>query len=158
MATVNDSAELRAFARTFLDSRQVSHHSEIRTDDLADFFRAWFGLRAFAQLPDLYEVCQRLGAPVRDLPTESDDLLAVNTFHSGQPAIFLRPDLAAVQAEHTLAHELREVIENTFMLVSPNYEGLDTSDNKQMNPESDQFGSCLLMPSRESKALMEELG
>jgi hypothetical protein len=40
MATVNDSAELRAFARTFLDSRQVSHHSEIRTDDLADFFRA----------------------------------------------------------------------------------------------------------------------
>jgi len=159
MARPDDPLGLLAFARTYLEANRIVHHSQIRTEELADLFRAFFRLPAFARLADLYGLCERLGVALARLPAATPDLLAVNTWHkAGVPTIHLRPDLDTMRAEHSIGHELREVLEISFKMVNPRYDGLDTSDNKLMNPESDQFASCLLMPSRESKDLFRQLG
>ena len=56
-----------------------------------------------------------------------------------------------MRAETTLCHEIREVVENVFRRENPAYVGLDTRDNKTMNPESDHFASCLLMQAEASR-------
>jgi hypothetical protein len=159
VAQTDSPRELFEFAREFFSTRQITHHTQVHTDDLADSFRARFRVPSFARLPDLHQLCRRLEVPVTDLPPVSEDLLAANTWLAGDhPSIHLRPDLGTKRAEHSLGHELREVIENAFKRADRDYVGIDTRDNYAMNRESDHFASCLLMPQAESKRLMRELG
>jgi hypothetical protein len=156
---IDDPFGLLDFARDYLDANGITHYREIRTEDLAQAFRGFFGVPAFARLSDLNQLCQRLGISLGRLAPVSEELLAVNTWpDSGAPSIYVRPDLRTMRAEHSIGHELREVLENAFKRIKPEYEGLDTSDNAQMNAESDQFASCLLMPAVESKELLAQLG
>ena len=159
MLKVEEPMGLLDFLRDYLDANNITHHGQVRTDDLAGWFRAWFQVPAFARLTELEDLCARLGVPVHHRAVGSDELLAVNMWYDGaEPTIVLRPDGVTVRLEHSLCHELREVIENGFKRVKPEYVGIDTNDNKAMNPESDQFASCLLMPPAESKQLLRSLG
>jgi len=57
-----------------------------------------------------------------------------------------------------LCHELCEVIEQTFGRVRPDYLGLETHDNRTVNPRSNHFAGCLLMQRDATKTRLEALG
>ena len=159
MAKADDPFGLIAFAGTFLSSRSITHHREVRTEDLADSFRQFFGLPVFAKLADLRALCARLGISVDTFEGESEDLEAINMWGDGtDPSLVTRSDLTIRRTETSFGHEIREIIEQSFCRADPNYVGLNTSDNRAMNPESDFFSSCLLMPAAESRALLAETG
>src|SRR5688572_27860573 len=106
MAQTNDPFGLMDFARNYLDSNGITHHSEIRTENLADHFRQWFGLRESAHLDDLEELCGRLGVVRRSLLSGSGDMLGVNAWYGdSSPYLFMKDDLKVSRAEHTLGHE-----------------------------------------------------
>ena len=147
---------LEDFAQDYLQDKD--HHSEIRTEDLAESFRAFCGLPPFPTLDDLVRACERLGIALDKLPAVTK-LSGANTWSAGSGhSIFLRSDVNVAHAESTLSHEMREVIEQTFRRVKPRYVGLETHDNRSMNPRSDHFAGCLLMPRELTKARLRELG
>jgi len=153
------SARLLDWSRTFLRDRGIRHHSQVDNEDLAESLRKFLDIPAFVRLPDLLSKCRSLGIVLEDLPPLSDDLFALNGWYDeGAPVILLRPDQAITRYQHSLGHELREVIENAFKRTGLNYRGLDTHDNQRMNPHSDRFASRLLMPTSESIALLAQLG
>jgi hypothetical protein len=148
---------LEDFARNFL--RDINHHGDVRTEHLAEAFREYFGLPPLPSLADLYGLCRRLGVEVGTLPPGPSGLLAVNVWYDSQgPAILMEQELTTKRAETTLGHELREVLENAFKLVKPSYVGLDTRDNKKMDPESECFAGCLLMQAQASRERLHQLG
>jgi hypothetical protein len=158
MPQTDDPLGLLDFGRNYLDSKGITHYNSVRTEELADTFRAWFHVPPLAKLPDLHALCRRTGIKVTDLPA-LPNLDGVNVWYEGgKPTIHLREDLLLCRAETTLGHEIREVVETTFVKVRSDYVGLDTSDNDAMNQKSDRFAGCLLMPAAESRALMADLG
>jgi hypothetical protein len=144
------------FARSYVLG--IRHHSEIRTEHLAEAFRSYFKLQPFPSLAHLNQLCDKLGASLQALP-EWAPMDGANTWVLGKrPEVHIRSDLGKKRTETTVGHEIRELIETAFVRVSPGYVGLDTADNKTMNRESDHFAACLLMQARESKALLARLG
>jgi Zn-dependent peptidase ImmA (M78 family) len=159
VAKADDPFGLVAFATDFLSARRIVHYSEVRTEELADCFRQFFGVPVFARLPDLNLLCERIGITVDALPVISDELEAINAWHEdGEPVILMGANLSLRRTETTYGHEIREIIEMSFRRANPKYVALDTDNNKLMNPESDQFASCLLMPAAESRQRMAEIG
>lgn len=149
--------ELDDFARAFI--RDKRHYHDVRTEELAEAFRRWFHLPAFLALHDLHQLCVDLGIPVKPLPGESDSLSGLNTWTQSEGhTIYLSSSATTAHAEHTLGHELREVIELTFARVNPAYVALDISDNKLMNQESNHFAACLLMQAQASHELLAGMG
>jgi hypothetical protein len=144
------------FARGYICD--IGHHRDVHTEHLADSVRAYFSLPAFPTLTDLNGLCVKLGIPVKKLPSAvSMDGVNIWAEQTG-PEIYVREDLQLMRAETTLCHEIREVIENAFKRAKPDYIGLNTSDNKSMNHESDHFASCLLMQASASRILLTSLG
>ncbi len=157
MARTDDLFGLEDFARNYL--RDIDHHSQVRTEHLAESFRQWFDLTPFPSLAELWDLCERLGVRLAPLEGAPDGLLGVNTWVEGSgPTIYLRPDLHLRREETTLGHELREVLEHAFRRVKPTYVGLDPCDNQTMNQESDQFAACLLMQADASRERLRQLG
>lgn len=157
MSSGSEPAALLDFAREFI--RKIDHHSEVRTELLAESFRRWFELPPFPSLAELCQLCGRLDVQLTRPPTMPPGLPGVNIWRTGStPEILLNEDLSQQRAETTFGHELREVIETAFKRVKPAYEGLKTSDNRTMNPESDQFAGCLLMQAEAARTRLSELG
>ncbi len=145
------------FARAYI--RDKSHHDDVRTEDLAEAFRAYFQLPPFPTLTNLQLLCRRLGVTLRALPAKVGSPDGLNfQFAENAPEIHIREDLNRRRAETTLCHEIREVLENAFRRENPAYVGLDTRDTKTMNPESDHFASCLLMQAEASRQLLTRNG
>jgi len=149
--------DLLGFARLFLRTHSITRHEDIRTEVLAEAFRHHMGLPPFPTLAQLLRLCRELEIELEDLPTGSA-LPGANTSYGSTNKIFLRPDLPKRFTETTFGHELREVIERAFQQVAPWYQGLDTSDNKQMHPESEHFALCLLMQAEATHQRLCELG
>ena len=148
---------LSEFARTYI--RDKAHHDDVRTGDLSEAFRAYFQLPPFPTLTDLQLLCRRSGVTLKALPAEVGSLDGLNfQLAENAPEIHIREDLKRMRAETTLCHEIREVLENAFRRENPDYVGLDTRDNKRMNPESDHFASCLLMQAEASRKLLARNG
>ena len=148
---------LSEFARAYI--RDKAHHDDVRTEDLAEAFRAYFQLPPFPTLADLQRLCRRLGVTLQSLPAEAGRLDGLNfQLAENAPEIYIREDLQPMRAETTICHEIREVLENAFRRENPAYVGLDTRDNKTMNPESDHFASCLLMQAEASRKLLAQNG
>ena len=158
MARHDDPFGLLDFVANYQRSTGVTHISEVDEDDLADRLRAFFAVPAFASYAELLGLCARLGVRIDELSASLPALPGANGWQEGGvPTIYLDPDERR-RREHTLCHELREVIENTFPRVSARYMGVKTNDNKRMNPRSDHFGGCLLMPKGDTKQALAESG
>lgn len=153
-----EATPLLDFARGFLTARSISHFTQVRTEELADEFRSFFEVGAFIHYHDLESLFERLGVRFQRFSRELAGLDGMNVWYGDQDPIVYVPDGASRRIEHTLGHELRELIENAFRRVEPSYIGLDTNDNKMMNPESDHFAACLLMPAAASRKLMTDSG
>jgi IrrE N-terminal-like domain len=147
---------LEDFANDYL--RDKDHHSDVKTEDLVEHFRAFCNLPPFPTLDDLRNVCERLGIALGKLETKIPGMSAANTSSGTRHSIYVRDDVSVAHAESSIGHELREIIENAFRHVKPGYEGLDTHDNAVMNPRSDYFAGCLLMQRDVSRAMIESLG
>jgi len=157
MTDLNDLAGVRQFARSYV--RGITHHRQVHTEHLAEAIRGFGGLSSFPTLRELQAFCVRFGISLKSLPRVAEGMDGLNLWvASAGPEIYLRDDLKQMRAETTICHEIREVIENAFKLENAGYEGLDTSDNKVMNPESDHFASCLLMQADASKKHLTALG
>jgi hypothetical protein len=144
------------FARGFI--KGISHHSEVRTEQLAEAVRSYFALPPFPTVRDLNRLCERLGIPVHRLPSTAP-VEGVNIWApTNGPEIFVREDLKAMRLETTTCHEIREVIETAFKRESQQYVGLNTAENGVMNRESDQFAACLLMQAEASRDLLQHVG
>ena len=111
---------LEDFALDYLRDKQ--HYSDVKSEDLAEAFRAFCKLPPFPTLTDLRLVCERLSIAVEELKARVPGLSAVNTWSGARHSIFLRTDIAVAHAETSLCHELREVIEQTFSRVRPDYD------------------------------------
>ena len=145
------------FAYAFLSDKR--HYSEVRADDLADEFRTFFNLPLFPSIADLTQLCGRLGIPIKPLPAGLGDVSGLNTWSEREGhEIFLSESVTLVHYQHTLCHELREVLEQTFARTHPNYTAMNTHDNKIMNPASDRFAACLLMAGEASRGILREMG
>lgn len=159
MARFDDPFGLLNFAANYLRSRSITCHSEIVDEDLADCFRESFGLPPFPSYADLLSLCVRTGVRVDDLPAALPELPgAYGWDDEGAPTIFLNPEIQRKKAEHTVGHEIREILESSFIRVRAAYRGLETHDNRRMNPHSDRFGAALLMPTAETKQALAENG
>lgn len=147
------SAErLLTFAAEFI--RNISRHSDVRTEDLAEAFRRTLGLSPFPHLAELLRACRAAGIAVEWL-TPDAALEGTNVWSEGHPPIILvRHGLSVIRTEWTLCHELREVIENAFKHAKAAYIGLDTHDNDTMNAKSDRFAAYLLMKSDITRELL----
>ncbi len=159
MAPAKPLYDLVGFARFLVFTHGFRSYRDIRTELLAEAFRHIYGLPPFPTLEQLVGVCTSLGIKLSPLPPVSERLLGVNTWHrSGAPQIHMRTDLSTRRAETTLGHELREVIENALKRACPWYQRLETSDNRLMKQESDQFAGCLLMQARATHDRLTETG
>ena len=159
MTRPNDTSGLLDFATGFLKSRGITNHEQVHTEELVEDLRASFGVPPFPRLTDLRELYRQLGISLGRLPAVSEELLALHGWHEeGEPIVKVRGDLLSKREEHSLGHEVREVLENAFKRVDADYLGLETNDNDVMNPRSDHFASCLLMPAFESRELLAHLG
>jgi len=146
-----------AFAADYLRSRGIKSHKDVRSDDLADAVRAVIGSPKFPTKADLLRLYEAFDISLQRLPPVGR-LDGLNGWYGdGRPIVSFREDVLIRRQEQTLGHEVREVIENAFKRVDPDYEGLPTDDNPVMNKESDYFASCLLMPREESRSRLLEL-
>jgi len=68
---------LEDFARDYLHDK--THHGDVKTEDLAEAFRAVSGLPAFPTLDDLRGVCGRLRIELGELRAAARRLGGVNT-------------------------------------------------------------------------------
>lgn len=147
---------LQDFAHSFIRDKRT--HNDIRTEDLAETFRRYFRLSQFPTIHELRDLCWRLNIEISPLPSGLD----VSGLNAGGPTggheFYLRDDVSLAHYEHTLCHELREVLEQEFIVASSAYTGLDTANNDQMNPESNHFAACLLMQGDASRELLIGLG
>lgn len=143
------------FAQLFL--RNKTHHEDVRTEDLAEAFRATFDLPAFPGLDDLHAVCERVDVKLSSLPLV-DGIAAVNlwTPDNGHQ-IFLEAGISTAFAETTLCHELREVIEQAFGRAKPSYVGIETH-SPEMHGRSERFAGTLLMQRSASLEMLKLLG
>ena len=131
----------------------VARFEDVRTEQLAEAFREEFGLGPFPRLDELRAAVARAGIALDWLPPHAPE--GLNTWSDEQgPVIHLRRGLSRLRAETTLAHELREAIENAASRVYPDYQGQRTHQNRKMNPESDQFGAFLLMQASATRHLL----
>ena len=138
--------------------REMDDPAVISEEDLADAFRQYFNLSLFPSLNELVAVCKRLHITLRRLPPEVP-LTGLNTWHPEHGhEIHLRDDGVLARLEHTLSHELREVIEQALGRAWGRYIAIDTSDNRLMNPRSDRFAACLLLDSVATRGRLAQLG
>jgi hypothetical protein len=147
---------LDAFAADFI--ADIDHYGDVRSEALAAALRARFHLPPFPQIDDLRRLCQALGIPLWTLPDGLPELRGVNVSYGDRVYIALQRTLRVQQQESTIAHEIREALENAFRRVKPSYEGRHTHDNMAMNPASDRFTGYLLMETEASRALIREVG
>jgi hypothetical protein len=147
---------LEDFALDYL--RDKDHHRDVKTEDLAEAFRAFCGLPPFPTLRHLQSICEKLGIALEELEARVPGLSAINTSTGARHSIYVRRDVSVAHVESSICHELREVIEQTFRRVRPDYEGIETHDNPVMNPRSDHFAGCLLMQGDVTKTMIESLG
>ena len=150
------TSALDGFAAEFI--RDIGHYKDVRSEDLAEAFREYFELPPFPTIDDLRGVCGDLGIPLWRLPKGQADMEGMNFSTAEETAILVRRGMVPGRMETTIAHEIREVLENAFRRVKPSYEGRRTHDNGKMNPASDRFGGYLLMQTTASDELMAELG
>lgn len=147
---------LDEFARQFIAGK--TSHEHVRTEELAEAFRRYMLLPPFPTIRELLRVCGNLRIKVERLPLPMEGS-GINVWsRANGHEIYVDDEISLRRAEHTICHELREVLEQTFCRVSPAYQGLDTHDNKRMNPESDHFAACLLMQAEASRDLFRDLG
>ncbi len=156
MTSSTKTNRLHDFAEEFV--RDISHHGEVRSEALAEALRVRFGVPPFPTIFDLRDLCLALDVPLWRLPEGIVGVEATNVSFDGDASIMLDGNLRGPRLESSLAHEIRETIENAFQRVKPAYEGLPTHDNALMNPVSDRFAGYLLMQTAASRALMAELG
>jgi len=147
---------IERFAAEFLETLNVGESAG--EEALAEFTRARFELGPFPRDADLHRVLRELGVRTAALPDRAPMDGANYSHPDAGTAIHLRDDLPRARFETTLAHELREVIENAFRQVDRDYPAIPTNDNKRMNPHSDRFASVLLMQKEASQRLFETLG
>jgi hypothetical protein len=147
---------LEDFARGYI--RGITDHSQIRTEHLVEAFRGFYGLPPFPSASDLSNLCVRLGIGIHPLMNAPEGLIGANAWGTGSPSIFISPDLSLKTWESTVGHEVREVLENAFKRVNKDYVGLDTHNNKVMNPESNSFAGHLLMQSKATRDRLWEVG
>jgi len=144
------------FAYAFLKDKR--HFNEVHAEDLAEAFRAHFAMPDFPSIVDLRKLCTSLGIAVRALPPDLD-ASGLNTWSEEfGHEIYLNESTTLVHYQHTLCHELREVIEQTFARTHPHYVPLDTHNNDVMNPLSDRFAACLLMPADPTRHALRSVG
>jgi hypothetical protein len=156
MRTLSGASRLESFAREYI--APFGHHDQVRNEHLAEAVRTAFGLPDFPRQVHLRRLCDEVGIDVDSLPVKVEGLFGLNQQYGTTPQILLADDLRAAAIETTILHEFREVLENTFCAVDSTYVGIDTHDNKVMNPVSDRFAGFVLMPTEPSRALMAELG
>jgi hypothetical protein len=156
MRTLSGASRLESFAREYI--APFNHHAQVRSEHLAEAVRAAFGLPDFPREVHLRRLCDEVGIDLGALPFAVDGLKGINQQYGATPSILLAEDLHTRLVETTIPHELREVLENTFSAVDSTYVGLNTHDNKVMNPRSDRFAGFLLMPTRPSRALLKAVG
>ena len=82
---------------------------------LAEQFVSFFGVSAFAHFETLSQLCVQLGISVSVRPMPSE-LRGHNLSYNGSRAIVIADDQSFPGAnEHTLLHELRELLEDSFV-------------------------------------------
>ncbi len=145
------------FAHAYI--QPFDHSGAVKEEHLADAFRAYAGLPPFPSRFEIVDVLERARVDLKAFTRPVKSLPGANTWASdGRPAIYLNPELSGSYAETTICHELREVLENAFKRVKPSYAGLETHDNRVMNPRSDRFAANLLMPRGPTQSLLWNLG
>lgn len=147
---------LLAVAARFI--RDIGHHRDVRSEELAEAFRDATGLGPFPRYTELCEAAGRLDIRIEFLPATSP-FEGSNTWGTDDgPVLYVRRGLTDAREETTLCHELRELLENAFKRVKPSYEAMDTHDNDRMNPRSDAFAGALLMQAGPTHELLANLG
>lgn len=147
---------LEQFAADFI--ADIDHYDDVRSEALAAALRSRFTLPPFPDIDDLRALCFDLDIPLWHLPHNIRGVEAANFAMGSDVAILVRDSLRGPRLASSLAHEIREAIENAFQRVKPDYEGLPTHDNAAMNPVSDRFAGYLLMETEASRALLLDLG
>src|SRR4051794_28010365 len=122
MSTPTRRSALDEFAAEFI--RDIADHSRVRSEALAEALRTRFALPSFPTIDDLRRLCLELGIPLWHLPEGITDTEAANFSVGSDVAILVSKDLRGPRLESTLAHEIREAIENAFQRVEPGYDGL----------------------------------
>ena len=108
----DESDRLLSFCQKIAEQRENWPPSE---EDLATQFIAFFGVSTVTHFGNLSQLCVQLGisVSVRTMPTE---LRGCNAAYNGTRTIAIAEDerFPGVK-EHTLLHELRELLEHTFV-------------------------------------------
>src|ERR1700694_2040522 len=83
---------LEDFAQDYL--RDKAHHSDVKTEDLAEAFRAFCSLPPFPTLSHLQSICERLGIELGELKSKVPGLSAVNASAGTRSSIYVRNDVS----------------------------------------------------------------
>jgi hypothetical protein len=151
-----DAVEVERFAAKLLTS--LTAGEQLRSEMLAEAVRSEYQLGAFPKLPELEELLRRLGI-VRHRLVPGSGFPGLNVWAgSAAPEVHIDESARVAFQETTIAHELREVIENACRRASPEYPAVPTHDNRRMNPKSDRFGSYLLMETQASARIFAKVG
>jgi hypothetical protein len=111
-ALSRDSDPLLAFCQTVTERLVKWPPGE---DVLAAEFVSFFGITAFAHFETLSQLCVQLGVSVSVCPMPGD-LKGHNSWYNGSRAIAIAEHESFPGAnEHTLLHELRELLEHSFI-------------------------------------------
>lgn len=109
-------------------------------DRLARDFLAHFGISRFAHYDELVKWCEAVGVEfsTAELPR---DLLGLNCWHENVFSIVMPSNGGCfISRDHTLLHELREVLEGVFGQL-----GQPTTERDALECRAEQFAACVRM-------------
>ena len=131
-----DSDRLFSFCQKLATQRENWPPSE---ELLATEFIAFFGVSTLTYFGNLSQLCVQLGisVSVRSMPTE---LRGYNAAYNGTRTIAIAEDERFPGAkEHTLLHELRELLEHTFVAI-----GVSVAVNQDDLEQRAELFACLV--------------
>ncbi|MBD3342426.1 MAG: ImmA/IrrE family metallo-endopeptidase [Candidatus Lokiarchaeota archaeon] len=149
----NEGSSINDFCRYIFDKYEDLHL--ISEETMAKEFRKFYRLPKIVSLSELYNLCKRLG--IKKL--EGMDFLTrkLRGFHDrykkGEYAVYYSNNDWQGAKEHTILHELREIISETFEKIHKGYK-------KPSNLEflANEFAAAVLMPQQDFLNAIYETG
>jgi len=149
---VVDRNNLRLFCEYILQRHQ--NLDDVTSEILADEFRSMF-LRDLSVSPkSLEDVAEYLGIKVSAWPTPKG-IRGYNDLFEGKMNIYYKNDDCRSGKENTILHEIRELMEQVFVEICPDYTPLRTS---AVHNAANRFAAAVLLPREEFQNKVYETG
>ena len=117
--------------------------SKLSVDIIATEFISFFHIPKFIKLPYLIKLCQNLGINEISGQTLPVTMRGYHQSYKGEHLIYFKNDDWIGGVEHTILHEIYEIIIETLIKRSDEYAKFKTEHN------ADHFAASILMPSED---------